>query len=99
MMNGDWSFMGIDSDNENKPWWAHSIYWAIIDWGAIWWWLFGFDYYNTFIMIDWNTTSVLAYCDLTNTDPFNCDGNWVTVDTGTNDPNYIIEEYSYFTVE
>ena len=92
-MNGNWTYIGYDSLNENMPYWEHNAYYASIEWGYSW----SLEYRDNFVIIDYSNT-VLAYCGLTNTDPFECDNNWIMADTDTVQSHFIVGYCSYFTV-
>ena len=107
IINGAWNYVGIDENNDDKPWWNHTFFNNIwIDWGKLY---TDFDvidpfFRNKFVIIDLNPywPIVLAYCDLTHTDPYNCDNNWVVYDAYDGfdyNTNFFIKNCSYFTVK
>ena len=110
IINGAWKYEWIDVNNDYKPWWNHTLYDNIwIDWGGLYRNMIGNFFRNKFVIIEVNETDavvldavVLAYCELTHTNPYNCDNNWVVYDTddaSSSNTNFFVKNCSYFTVE
>ena len=95
VINGNWSYMGIDSSNENKPYWHSECFDAAIEWGV------KYSASNNFYVIKRkNVTAYYGFCTLADTDPFNCDDSW-NIWNGAGyelDTDFIVENCTYFTV-
>ena len=105
-INGAWNYKGLDENNDDKPWWNHTFFNNIlIDWGALYTADIGNFFRNKYVILEFvgpYSSIVLAYCDLTHTDPYNCDNNWVVYDAYgglSYNTNFFVKNCSYFTVK
>lgn len=73
-INGNWTYMGIDSSNNDTEYWVHECYydlhiaWGVKYWGPSWpYWL----------VVDSTTGGAYAQCGYYSTaNPFDCNGFW-----------------------
>ena len=68
--SGNYSYMGNDTANQNKPWWSNPITYITIEWA------YKNDGLNQYGMYRYSGTQLSKNCSLADTLPFNCDGMW-----------------------
>ena len=95
LINGNWSYQGIDTTYTNKAWWQSECFDTDLVWGTKY-----NSAYTFYIMVERNTTSLsyYAYCSDNNVDPWDCAHWWVYNGTHPElDSDFIIEKCSYYT--
>ena len=92
-LNGNWTYMGVDSTNNNTDYWAHECYPDIkIVWGN------KYVLYSGYIIFDTVNSALYGYCYFENTSPTDCNPSWF-ITNGTvfkHEPTYIITYCSAF---
>lgn len=98
LINGNFTYQGIDSSNQNRPYWFH-VFWDVsIE--------YAFKYYGTghnyYVLKPKNSNdSRYGYCNINNNDAYYCDHNWM-IFTGEEyqlDEDFVLHYCSYFTVK
>lgn len=96
IINGEFYTNETDSTNNNKPIWYSSNSDLAIEWGAKYWPSTSLsDKYAFKLPL---STSRYGYCNISNADPIDCDGNWI-IYNGTHeaiDSDYMMFNCSYF---
>lgn len=94
ILNSNFTYMGLDANNSNKPYWFSECYDVAIEWGG------GYCCWgNRYVLKSKHVVGYYGMCGLLNTNPFDCDGYWQIWDGSayTTDPIFTIRNCSYYT--
>ena len=95
LLNGNWTFMGYDSTNNNTAFWYHECYNVALEWGVKY-----LGAGNEFYVIKpQDSVTYYGYCGFTYTYPFGCGGAWYLWDGSsfTLDDQWLVAYCSAFT--
>ena len=73
VINGNYTFQGYDSDNEDKPFWLHNLYGEslVIEWG------FAYGVGNRYVLrYPANYSAYYGYCSVFDLLPYECNYQW-----------------------
>ena len=95
LINGNFSYMGMDLTNNNKSYWHSECYEFSIEWGN------KYNFGNRYIIkYKYDNTSYYVYCGINELEPTDCNGNWYIWDGNSFilDTKYTIHYCTYYTV-
>ena len=96
LVNGNFTYKGIDTTNSNKPYWFHECFNVAIEWSEKY-----VSGYNFYILKQQDAVAFYGFCLITNANPYDCDGYWYIWDGAQflNVPTFTVNYCSYYLVK